>query len=65
MMIVRIDCGAATFKEGCDTTEFYILKDELQMVRFYVETLHDNGYEYILYFDGVPVKWNLCEVSNA
>ena len=59
MITIRIEMGRRSFDVTCQSSEFIVKRDNIGIINYYIELLEYEGYEYIVYHDGVPFVWNL------
>ena len=64
MTTIRIEIGGRSFDETCQSSEFIVMRDNIGIINYYIEMLDFQGYEYIVYHDGVPFVWNLDGVYD-
>lgn len=63
MITIRIEIGRRSFDVTRQSSEFIVKRDKIGIINYYIELLEYEGYEYIVYHDGVPFVWNLDGVQ--
>ncbi len=63
MITIRIEIGRRSFDVTCQSSEFIVKRDNIGIINYYIELIDYEGYEYIVYYDGIPTRWNLDGVQ--
>lgn len=59
MITVLIQFGDTVFDDGYNEVKFICDRQDLHVIEYYVDDMEYYQNEYIMFIDGVPVRWSL------
>ena len=63
---INIEVGTPRFEDGVVSTRLYVDDDGIRTIDEILDSIfHQNYFQYIVSFDGVPFKWNLYATGSV